>query len=247
MKTYRYAFVFAIAVLPPFVRAATVYDAAGDFSATNNPNGVWRYGYKSGSGVGPFTLFVNSFQSLGVDFWYFPSPPPFGALPQVAHNPTTSTEIFGTGIVAAGEMTFHPGESGELAVVRFTAPAAGNYGINALFQNRDTLASSADVSILAGATPLFVQTVSPAAPSATFQQTAFLSAGQTLDFQLGEGSFSYFNDNKRISAVITFDAPVVVPEPWGLLMVGSGLALVAWHRLRSRDPKRETLSSSVNS
>ena len=161
MTSYNYALVFAIAVLPASVRAATVYDVAGDFSATNNPSGVWSYGYKSGNGVGPFTLFVNSSQSLGVDFWYFPSSPPFGALPQVAHNPTVLTQIFGTGIVGAGEVTFHPGESGELAVVRFTAPAPGNYGIDALFENRDTHASSADVSILAGATPLFAQTVSP--------------------------------------------------------------------------------------
>ncbi len=79
--------------------------------------------------------------------------------------------------------------------------------VQALFQNRDTIPNSADISILAGASQLFFQSVTPSVPSAMFSQSLALTTGETLDFQIGPGANSYFNDNKLISVVISTDAP----------------------------------------
>lgn len=187
--------------------APSVYDAAADFSATSNPNSVWRYGYKPNGGAGAFTLFSNSFNASGVDFWYLPSAPPFTTIPNVGHNPTANPVVFSTAIVNPGELVFHPGQNNEVTVVRFTAPGTGSFAIQALFENRDTGAQSADVSIVRGAAVLFSQSVSGAAPSATFDQALALTSGETLDFQIDDGANAYFNDNKRISVVITADIP----------------------------------------
>ncbi len=210
----------------PTEAALLVFDAANDFSATNNPNGPWSYGYKTGNGAGAFTPFTIKFTQQGVDFWAFPSPPPFGALPQVAHNPTASTEIFSTAIVGPGEMTFHPGEQGELAVVRFTAPITTTYSVSSFFQDRDTAANSADVSIVRGASQLFFQSIGG---SATFTQSLALGAGDTVDFQLGAGANSFFNDNKLISVHIT-----AVPEPHSAIFVVGGMALLLGIRRRRK-------------
>ena len=52
-------------------RAGIVYDAAADFSPTNNPNGVWSYGWSSSLGS-TFNLDVSSTTVDGLDFWEGP-------------------------------------------------------------------------------------------------------------------------------------------------------------------------------
>ena len=205
-----------------------IFDVATQFSAVTNPSGVWAYGYETGNGTGPFTPFPTRFNSSGVDFWTFITPPPFTSLPQVAHNPTAAQVIFGTGINNPGEVTFHPGKFGELAVVRFTAPAGAIYDLSALFEDRDTRANLADVSIMRGATQLFFQTVGG---SARFVDSFALSAGDVLDFRVGAGPSSYFNDNKRLSVVITADIQSA-PEPStsALLVAAALLAALARRR-----------------
>ena len=216
-----------------------IYNLAADFSATNNPNGVWSYGYKTSSGAA-FTPFVNRVNSSGVDFWYLPSAPPFGSLPQIARNPTATTVIFGTGIVPAGGVSFHPGQAGELAVVRFTAPVSGTYAIEALFGNSDTHPNNAAISIFRGTTSLFAQSLAAGSPPANYTQAFVPAAGETLDFQIDAGLNSYFNDNKSITMTITTDSAASgVPEPSALALGATALSAI-WMRRFFRDRRRRT-------
>lgn len=208
---------------------AQTFDLANDFSPTANPNGVWTYGLRNSSGTFgqlPFTL-----TSSGVDFWYSPNPGPFPTLPQIAHNPTTSVVIFETAIVDAGAVTFHPGVDGTLAVARFTAPFAATYDFSAFFQDADTAANIATISILENGSQLLLQDLGVGTLS--FTQTLSLAAGGTVDFQIGAGSNEYFNDNKRIGVTVTtISAPI--PEPASFLLIAIGSAVLGLRRLRLR-------------
>src|SRR5581483_5139144 len=44
------------------------FDAAREFSASNNPNGEWRYGFST-SLSSPLTLYDNNQKRSGVDSW----------------------------------------------------------------------------------------------------------------------------------------------------------------------------------
>src|SRR5436189_5124844 len=68
--------------------AATIYDPAKEFSATDNPNGVWSYGYSLSHG-GLFTLDLTHENPYGADEWHAFSTPP--GCPCITHNPTDST------------------------------------------------------------------------------------------------------------------------------------------------------------
>ena len=86
-------------------RAGTIYDAAADFSPTNNPNGVWSYGWSQTLGS-MFNLDTTSTTSDGLNFWEGPintgSPP--GSFPLVGYNGTTGPITFG------GTVEVQPGQ-----------------------------------------------------------------------------------------------------------------------------------------
>ena len=78
--------------LSPFAIApaqALTFDAATDFSLTNNPNGVWSYGYSSTLG-GVFNLYPDKGNISGLDYWRDNTIVSAG-VPNVAHNGTTNT------------------------------------------------------------------------------------------------------------------------------------------------------------
>src|SRR5262249_50251708 len=123
------------------------WNAAGAYSAANNPNGVWRYGWSQTLGS-PFILDTARGSRSGLGLWLGVQWP--DGNPVVAHN-ASATEIttFCSVTYQPGQLGFHPGPNGENAVVRFTAPATGSYNMDAAFVGLDFVGpTTADVHIL---------------------------------------------------------------------------------------------------
>src|SRR5437016_1952341 len=84
--------VLALVVLLVFVCSARgqVYNPTNDFSATNNPTGVWTYGSKSSSSLGSSGILVYSTESTyagTVAFWSSATAP---TVPMVSKNQSSS-------------------------------------------------------------------------------------------------------------------------------------------------------------
>ena len=123
--------------------------------------------------------------------------------PCVTHNPTDHP-LSGLGVLwQPGQLAFHPGRNGEYAVVRFTAPAAGEYSVAVEFH---TIAEHAttDVHVLHNGTPLFDSfiNVEGHGPSCDFAKTLALQAGDTIDFVCGYGNGNYGADTTALAPVI---------------------------------------------
>ena len=254
--------VAAAAVLSVFVparaRADTVYNNAVDFSATNNPNGVWSYGWLA-PGAAPnastFTLYTQSFTVPTGYTLSFPAPTGlevWGANtvnPQwVFYNSSNSAQTYyGTLTLQPGEAAFHPGPDGEYSVYRFTAPTTGTYSVATEFSGLDWGGpnpsapnygmTSTDVHILENGTSIFYGTingsnvpglVSGPNPTAFFDSTLFLTAGETLDFVVGYGSNqTYYHDTTGLDATIKPLESTATPEPSSMIMLGGFAAVTA--------------------
>ena len=123
--------------------------------------------------------------------------------PCVTHNPTDG-HLVGLGIDwSPGDLAFHPGRNGEYAVVRFTAPAAGEYAVEVRFR---TIAQHAttDVHVLAAGQSLFTGliNVGEGDPECSFNGTAVLGAGESLDFVCGWGNGDYGADTTALVPAI---------------------------------------------
>lgn len=202
-------------------RAAQTSDVAADFSSTDNPNGVWRYGWSSALGT-PFVLSTDHAVREGVDTWR-------GDLaadgnPGAYHNATGSTILLsGTGSIGPGQFALHPGPNGEYAIARYVAPEAGSASIASSFTGEDIFGTTTDVHVLLNGTSVFDASISGFGPSSAvpFASLFDVSPGDTIDFAVGFGNGNFNNDTTGLAATI---ALVPVPEPSSLLLVELGLA-----------------------
>lgn len=87
---------------------ATQWNAAQEFSTTNNPNGAWSYGYTVSPGS--FTPYPVSQKKEGViDYWITATNV---WVPDVQHNGTGSAY----GNMPAGTLGLHPANSGSVTL-----------------------------------------------------------------------------------------------------------------------------------
>ncbi|MEO8200063.1 MAG: hypothetical protein ABI679_06020 [Gemmatimonadota bacterium] len=174
-----------------------IFDATADFSSTANPNGPWSAGWTPTLG-GAFTVYPSAQVIATFDAWTDPAILTNGS-PTFSKNNTTSTNIS----LAPGAIALHPScNANEFSVLRWTAPAAGTFLVNAQFDSGDR--GNTDASVLKngnGATPLF--TISSTANNPTFTQSLVLSAGETLDFAIGTGGDGCLFDTTPISVVVS--------------------------------------------
>jgi hypothetical protein len=196
----------------PVSSSASAFDLAADFSIVANPNGAWSYGWSTTLG-GAFTLDTTAVTepTTGMERWLGVAP---DGTPFVEYNPTAAPQSFGTGLLAPGEAAFDPGPAGEFAVVRWTAPAAGDYSLSVSFSGRDTVAGDTDVHVLRNGVSLSSDGVVGFGDTVVFATLLTgLGNGDRIDFLVGWGSdATHFFDTTGIDAVISSDF-VPVPEP----------------------------------
>jgi len=200
-----------IALIPFRAGAQTpVYDAATDFSITSNPDGVWSYGCTESLGAA-FQLYTQSIPFTGVGTgvwaWAYNSTCAQGSPPALGYNLTNTPITEGSFTLPAHEVWFHPGPEDQNSVLRFTAPATGNYKIQAVFWGDDFVGpTTTDVHVLHNNLGLYTGEVTGFGPSSdqSFTTTISVAAGDTIDFAVGYGTDGgYGFDATGVSAVIT--------------------------------------------
>jgi hypothetical protein len=178
---------------------AATYDLAADFTAVQNPNGVWSYGWTANRGS-TFHLVTTPGQasSYGTLIGWIP----YADIISPAYAVTDWSAP--TEFVPLGTVNLHPGPLGQNSVVRWTAPSAGTYTIQGWFKgNNFGGPTSTDVAILHGTAEIFTGAINSFNVRLNFALTKQLNAGDTIDFTVGYGSNgNYADDATGISATI---------------------------------------------
>ncbi len=214
-------FVAGQLLLAPCVRAGT-YDVAADFSTNSNPNGVWSYGYATNLG-GSLVLYTDTSSSTAkvLGWWHSIA---LGA-PAVFYNRTANPTTAGDGTpnLAPHQACFHPGPDDEYSIYRFTAPAAGNYQLQASFVGADSVGTTTDVHVLLNDSPIFNGSVNGFGPGTgpSFSTNLMLRANDRVDFEVGYGSNNFYYDTTGIQATFTTSPgnAYLPPGRWLLLVV----------------------------
>jgi hypothetical protein len=204
------------------------WDAAWHFSADNNPNGPWSYGWTETLGGG-FNLFTDNTQTFhGARTWSQGEP----KFPLVYYGTDPSPVSFnhGWGTIWYGHLGFHPGENGEFSVIRWTAPETGSFDLDGSFIRNDY--GTQDVHVFVNGTSLLTSILDD---DSEFTDTCFffsslltLNAGDVVDFIVGYGPDQDFRgDAVDFTATIV---PQVVPAPAGVWLLGTALVAVAARR-----------------
>ncbi len=182
--------------------AVNTWNAAADFSATDNPSGVWSYGYES-SGAGPLTLFTVETNGPYGPAWA----PPYTVLgvPAIWKNTSDSLEY----AVAPGEVSLNPGynDATALCVARWTSPVAGIVNISGYFgagdlypmyyyiyKNGSNIFSFTSLSNLDG----------------PFSLTESVSVGTTIDFAVGPSPYPFqydYGNTPSMPQLIRYHSP----------------------------------------
>ncbi len=163
-------------------------DIATDFSVSANPNGAWSYGYVPGDpavDAGALVLFsAVSNATPNIPAWYDPANSVLGA-PAAWRNDSAVTNTS----IAPGEFAVHPGNAGEYAVVRWTAPAAGVYSVALQFKTGDT----GDTNGLLLHDGVVLVTDDSTSAETVHQLDVTLAAGSHLDVAVGGKGDFYFD------------------------------------------------------
>jgi len=212
------------------------FDAFADFSATQNPNGVWSYGQTPSLGGSFSPLKAGSCPPGPLTGWNNSGMPDSSGSPPFIFKGIGGC---GTGTPPSGQLDLHPGSIGQYADVRWTSPSAGSLAVTATFQGIDPTAGGTDVHVLKNGVLLFsAQITGFGVPTSFTYPGGTVVAGSTLDFVVGVGSDGNFLfDSTGFNAHISFQPLAGVPEPGSLVLVGSclvGLAGLTWRRHRRK-------------
>ena len=217
--------------------SAATYNAGADFQTLSNPGGPWSYGYSPGTGSYSMRIFDSPFDTslanTTISAWSMSDYVSLGA-PVIWKN--TSANFFYLN-VPPGQLAMHPGPipRGDLAVLRFTAPSAGQYD----YVGRFGAGGFGDTSArLVFNGDLFHPEVSfdTTASSPSFEGFVKMKMGQTLDFVVGNKG-DYSGDTTSLWVSISspaMAAPVPEPETYAMMLAGLGLlGFAARRRLTS--------------
>jgi hypothetical protein len=199
---------------------AAIFDPAAAFSPSSNPNGVWSYGYSLTLG-GPMVLYPYITVDNGVDRLTTED----NILPGILHNPTRGVVLLEPTFTAAippGDLLLHPGPANEFSILRFTAPADGQYAVAGLFYGDDLVGTTTDVHLLVNGSIVFDGAVDGfgLGTGPSFSMTEELKAGDHLDVIVGYGSngnFSYDSTGVSMQVATGTDSPSPKLPNWSSL------------------------------
>jgi len=197
--------------------AVSIYNSTSQFSSASNPAGVWSYGWMP-TDFSSFNLYPDMRLITSVNnspAWYDKA---LGTEPVIWKN-ESSGAIWG---VSPGEVSLHPGSSGQASVIRFTAPFAGLADISAIFSAGDGAAMNVGVRNSSG----FLWTASDAGSWLSMDYS--FAPLDTIDFVVWGG---YYYGNTPLDVTISLEKRTV-PEPSTLLLLASGVGGMAVFRRR---------------
>lgn len=191
-----------------FSARAQDFDAARDFSLTNNPNMAWSYGWRA-PGPGAFSLATLVTPTMDPALFVWQGKPEnsfFYGVPHVMFNASSQQTANASTTYRPRKITMVPGPVGELAIIRWTAPSAGNIRVEAEFTGRDP-ATTTTAFVLLGNETRFLQAVNRFGPSgaAVFTTNVVVTAGDTIDFGINYGAGgNWMFDTTEVEARITY-------------------------------------------
>lgn len=190
--------------------AQVTYDAASQFSPTNNPAAVWSYGY-SGS-IGNFIkLPTNMVASSQLSGWAKSAFPDWA--PAVCKNMTGQKLSESGNVYQIGQLAFHPGNTAadRYGIVRFTAPTNGLYTLTAQCSGCYGAGTSSDVHVWVNGASFFDAVVVGFGSEVSFTSpfAITLRLGDTVDFVVGNGGNGYFGDWTALAATVNLVRPGV--------------------------------------
>ena len=197
-------------------QAGAIYDPAVDWSISDNPNGVWSY--RSGSGTLFDTGAVIGGDGGAVERWSAGG----SSDPCITYNPT-SEEVVGW-LIHWAPYEIGMGSSGDSngIILRWTAPSAGNWAVDALFTTTQEGNIGGTIYVAKNGTEVFSHGVGNYLDSSSYADTLSFAAGETLDFRV--------TGDKFVRPEITISQ---VPEPCSLVLVvlgGIGILAYAWRK-----------------
>jgi hypothetical protein len=184
---------------------AQVFDLSADFSLAKNPNAVWEYGFSATNSlaVDQFQLDQKSLMIGPIGFWHptqgeTPGP---GYYPYIAYNSTKDTQVGSKGwAISDGQIAMEGSNTGQYSLVRFVAPRAGNYSVNAKFVGIHYGLSTTDVHVLKNGSSVFdadingyggdpaFHAVEGSNPRAEYSGQMQLKANDRITFAVGYGA-----------------------------------------------------------
>lgn len=192
------------------------FDASIQFSGVQNPSGVWSYGTLQPlvrPEDGAILPDASRFTPFPAPASYFDGAISYSRDPHVLLNPTAAPILLlGYIPVAPGQLSLHPGQEGVSAVLRFTAPAAGDYNVQAVFQGIDPVQTTTRAYVLKKGSIVFQEALTEVNVPRTFSQTVTVAAaGDTLDFVVDDGGDGFSYDSTGLTVTIT--PPGAQPPP----------------------------------
>jgi hypothetical protein len=193
---------------------AGTYDLGCDFSFASDPNGPWQYGYASS--LAPEHFIYDGYVDLS-DPVGSCHPSAAAYYPYVAWNSTAEARVDATDswAVRPHEVAMEA-VAGQYAIARFVVPKSGAYSISTTFEGVHFRHSTTDVHVRLDANELFAAEIDgygglPAFhaiegtnPTASFEASLDLTAGQILAFAVGVGTNgTNANDTTAVQARIT--------------------------------------------
>jgi hypothetical protein len=187
-----------------------------------NPYGPWSYGWSStlGSAFGIYDHYLadaSGYDGL-LDVWNaspeasLADPP--GSLPAAFYNPSGMTIEVSSITAPPWQFFLHPGPQGQYSIARWTAPQAGNFAVQAVFEGIDSGPTTTDVHLLHNGEDAAAGgyiNVNGGTNSYSFAMMLALAAGDTIDFAVGDGGNGYANDSTGLAASVC--AAGVNPPP----------------------------------
>ena len=134
-----------------------------------------------------------------LNIWHSPA----GREPWTTLNPSTSPVETPFGFTwPARQVALHPGPRGEYSVVRWIAPAADNYAVDATFTGLNH--ATTDAQVLHNGESLFETWLNLQGRPNTARHAAQLklARGDTLDFVVGWGNANHGSDSTALNAII---------------------------------------------
>ena len=194
---------------------AQTWDASKDFSGSQNPNGVWTYGYKLNL-YGELSLYDNPIHPR-VDFTSWEATTSSGWAGAVRKN-ASSEGVDQWGWFEAGGLAFQPGLSNEISTIRWASPFDGYVSVDTKFTGQDPSGTTTDVHIFHNGMEIYSQNINGFIGTLAknfadgtgdsrlqaYKVTFAVASGDIIDFCAGYGSNGNTGyDITGISAVIT--------------------------------------------